>query len=149
MASRRLGSDYISQSFLGGIAKALWILPWADYEEEHGRHYSGQRLDDVAPNPPPSAFALAKKFAATLEHLNKKSLQQIWKEASKADGREADPEDLGFYLTMPAMGHGVSWTDDHERFYVLLPYVDSHVFKSGRTWRVDGEVSERLARPLA
>ena len=63
------------------------------------------------------------------------SLTEVWRRASAADGREADPNELGYYLTMQALGHGVAWDDDHAPFAVRLPRVEAMVSPSRRRGR--------------
>lgn len=44
--------------------------------------------------------------------------------AEQADGVAPDPEHFGRDLAMQAMGHGVSWFDDHKKFPIKIPHIE-------------------------
>lgn len=95
----------------------------------------------------------ARRFAAELSRLNRGTIVDLWRRASEADGREVDPEALGYYLTMQALGHGVGWTDDHEPFDVLLPSIEANAYRADRGWEFDvsmtrGQRSREIGRRL-
>lgn len=107
-----------------GMARCLFILEWSDREDEAGRHYPGQALEHVAPPTPREATDAAHNLAGRFEQLNGKSLVCLAGEAAQADGVTATGkfcDDFGHYLAMQALGHGVSWFDDHARFLLRFP----------------------------
>lgn len=115
---------------ISGMARALFILEWADWEEEAGRTYPGQALEHVAPPTPREAFDAAHNLAGRFEQLNGYDIRALLWQAAVADGRpHADPgkqyaENFGHYLAMQALGHGVGWFDDHARFPLRFPRFD-------------------------
>lgn len=57
--------------------------------------------------------------------MSTKSDLLAWFEASK---HWPSPANLfGHYLAMEAMGHGVSWADDHEPHGLRVPHMEFHV----------------------
>lgn len=47
--------------------------------------------------------------------------------AAEADGQDfedLDAREFGHYLAMQALGHGVSWFDDHARFALIVPSME-------------------------
>lgn len=107
-------------------------------EEQHqfaprGR-FSGVELMDVAPETPDYARLEAAKLLGKLESANGCSFAVIVWNAARADCGTAslgdcpehgyrcpiDESNFGHYIAMQALGHGVSWFDDHERFEVPL-----------------------------
>src|SRR5579872_4096881 len=69
-----------------GAARALFVLQWADREEEAGRSYPGKALEKVAPPTPREATDAAHNLAGRFEQLNGKSLARLCGEAAQADG---------------------------------------------------------------
>lgn len=141
------------KAFERGVLMALWVPAWADAFEEGGGKYppGSRRLEEIAPSAPLSAKKAAREFTRVLEKLNARKIGEIIWRAEDAEGRAVDPEALGYYLTMPSLGHGVSWTDDHPAFDVRLPSIEAYASKAGRGWdlSVSGlEDPERLARAL-
>ena len=131
-------------SFLLGAAKAFFVTAYADYVEEPeaeddrshlARASGGEDWMDCAPALPPNAFALAGELWANLEDSNPHvgcGVYSLADLARQADHDGIDPEEFGHYLAMQAMGHGVSWFDDHETFNIVIPpmEVSSHSFDS-------------------
>jgi hypothetical protein len=116
-----------------GTAKALWATIWADQMEELGlsSHLSGTEITDVMPEVPNEARALAEKFLAEVEKLNSKKLD--------------DDEELGWYLAMEAMGHRVSWNDDHEEHGLQLPHLDNNELADAADSAVRDEYDRELS----
>jgi hypothetical protein len=109
---------------INGMARILFVLEWSDREDEQGRHYPGQALEHVAPETPREAFDAAHNLAGRFEQLNGMALVRLLRQAADADGRKPDDryaDDFGHYITMQALGHGVSWFDDHARFPIRFP----------------------------
>lgn len=146
-----IGSDStFRDAFLLGAAKAFFVTAYADFVEEgHStdneltdderkarlalpRPGAGQDWMSYAPELPPNAYALAGELWAALEAANKESVYVLAAHAAKADAggndmasvNDIDAEDFGHYLAMQAMGHGVSWFDDHEEFEIEIPHIE-------------------------
>lgn len=112
---------------LDSMARTLFVCAWADAEEEAGRSHGGQELFDVAPETPPAAIEAALYFVGRLEQANGRGwsveamLWQAWEADGhgKPDGASVIPDryraDFGHCLVMQALGHGVSWYDDHAK----------------------------------
>lgn len=131
-----------------GLARALFVNAWSDREEEAGRTYPGEDLMDVAPETSDEATLHAAYVIGYIEAANKMPLAALYSQACKADGVKYEdvcasfrgepvaPTDgkkspdayaealerhttsFGHNLGMMALGTGVSWFDDHERFEV-------------------------------
>lgn len=114
-----------------GMSKALWATAWADHVEEHGcESLSGVELTEVMPIVPDAADRMAVDLSTQFSKLNgRKGLSELYKEAMKADEAEGrkqgSPEEFGSDLAMQAMGHGVSWFDDHAEFPIKFPSIDN------------------------
>jgi hypothetical protein len=149
-----IGSDStFKDSFLLGAAKAFFVTAYADFVEEADssdndldddarearkelpRPGAGEDWMDYAPEPPPAAFALAGELWASLETANKVSVYVLAERAEQADTEHMakchkckangfDAEEFGHYLAMQAMGHGVSWFDDHGDFELEIPHIE-------------------------
>ena len=147
-----IGSDStFRDAFLLGAAKAFFVTAYADFVEEgHStdneltdedraarlalpRPGAGQDWMSYAPEPPPAAYALAGQlwqgiadqkdiFGTRLNGFC--GVISLAERAKEADGEDPDPEEFGHYLAMQAMGHGVSWFDDHEEFGCEIPDIE-------------------------
>lgn len=139
-----IGSDSsFRDGFLIGAAKAFFVTAYADFvEDDHDdlsdderdaraelpRPGPGEDWEDYAPEPPPAAYALAGELWAGLHYVNGVSVYSLAERAREADGTDPDPEEFGFCLAMQAMGHGVSWFDDHGRFGIAFPHMEVSQF---------------------
>jgi len=140
-----IGSDStFRDEWLEGAARAFFVTAYADYVEEANstdndlthdermarlalpRAKAKQDWMNVAPTTPPNAYALAGELWAKLEHENKCNVYQLAALATLADGNkeDIDADSFGHYLAMQAMGHGVSWFDDHEKFDLKVPHIE-------------------------
>lgn len=147
----QIGSDSeFRDSWLEGAARAFFVTAYADYcDEGHSedndltdeereerlalpRATMGADWYDYAPATPPAAYALAGELWGKLETVNHASVYMLAERAKQADcdagkmtdNEEIDPEDFGRDLAMQAMGHGVSWFDDHANFEIKIPHVE-------------------------
>ena len=111
----------IRRAMLRGIEDALWLPAWASAVDELGERTPRHITRETADPAPRDVARAARLIAQRIERDNQASLAALHARASAADGRDADPEELGYYLTMQALGHGVGWTDDHAPFQVVLP----------------------------
>jgi hypothetical protein len=99
---------------------ALW-----GHNDGHPQPGGGQDWVDFAPETPPEALDAANLLAALITGRNGTKLESLLERAVKADGNpevnDKYLEDFGHYLAMQALGHGVSWTDDHAEFGYKSP----------------------------
>lgn len=128
---------------LEGMARALYVQAWADRQKERGKTYPGQNLMDVAPKTPIGAYLEAAILIGKLETVNRMSLYCLLAKAARADGRpNPEPDcayywnpnyckDFGHYIAMQALGHGVSWSDDHAEFGLIVPHIEFSLFVKG------------------
>jgi hypothetical protein len=112
---------------LHGMAKAIWVTSFANWCEEvpsrmrkHGPGPGGDWVD-VVDDPPASAEQAAADMAEAFREQNGVSMADLCERATGADGKNANSENFGHYMAMQAMGHGVSWFDDHRTFPVRFP----------------------------
>lgn len=139
-----VGSDStFRDSFLEGAAKAFFATAYADYVEEAdstdndldeterndrancARPGAGEDWMDYLPAIPPNAYALAGELWEALHKANGEAgVYSLVLRAEAADGKAPDAEEFGHYLAMQAMGHGVSWFDDHAKFPIKIPHVE-------------------------
>lgn len=116
-----------SGTLLKFIARTLFVCAWADEEENDGRSYPGQELFDVAPETPVTALVLAGVLLGRIEEQNHAPYYILIKRAADADAvtpEEIDEEQFGYSLAMMALGHGVSWFDDHAKFDLKVPNIE-------------------------
>lgn len=115
-------------TIMDGIATILWGDAWASHVEEHGcESLSGVEITDAMPIVPEAADRMAAKLVAELEEANGKSLEDLFKDAVKADSSAAGKEQrFGECLAWMAMGAGVSWFDDYEQFPIKVPSVENY-----------------------
>ena len=129
-----------------GAARAFWVDAYARHVEgegeacmpyedgfmascpafgTHARPGPQQDWTDFAPPTGPEAFEKARELVKQIEYgsllgrcLGTKFLMRY------------SPEDarlFGHYLAMEAMGHGVSWEDDHEPHGLRVPHMEFYV----------------------
>lgn len=121
-------------AIIEAMARTLFVDAWASAMEERGETHgwAGQDLMDLAPETSSEAKAAAAKLAAEFVALNGKSLTDLLEAAAAADGDAAlNPsyvESFGHNLAMQAIGHGVSWFDDHAEFPIEFPRSENDVF---------------------
>lgn len=139
----------LRDSILEGMARALWISAYmefignlheeglsTDQIEERGFPVAGggENWDVVAPDTPIDAEKAAHALAAAYAAANKvEDVTDILVWAIQADiavkPTELDDdyaELFGHYLAMSALGHGVSWFDDHEDFDLKTPDIATY-----------------------
>ena len=115
----------LRDEIMEAAARALFVNAWAQAWEDAGRStrsWAGQDLMDVAPPTNEDARQVVAGWVDKLEAANGASLDVLYERAAAANNNaiaegsnfnEASPKDFGYTLAMEAMGHGVSWTDDH------------------------------------
>lgn len=134
MASRSEALS-VEKSVLDGITFAYWAEIYIREQEEKAERTGkrtpwgpGEQIDPYIPKKVPAYVkAGAKEFAAILKHQNRTNLYGLYLMAESAPGkhrRQPDPFDFGYTLAMQAMGHGVSWFDDHPDFDIKIPHYE-------------------------
>jgi hypothetical protein len=117
-------------TIIEGMAAMLWALAWADHADEHRCcNLSGQDIMKVMPKVPSEAVVLAEKLVGGIEKVNKMPLDVIFAFACKADGIQMSrktAEEFGGDLGHMAIGSGVSWFDDHEKFPLKMTYGENY-----------------------
>ena len=128
---RSLLSQSYNREIMSAMARAAFVLEWANRMEEKGRSFSGQELMDVAPKKTSAAAgAWARGVAKAVVAANAPSLgvhyshdlTGLYSRAINELGYPHTPNRFGHDLAMQAMGTGVSWSDDttahHERIAI-------------------------------
>lgn len=133
-------------------ARALWVTAYASFVEEIGEDEAEERgLDragggedwmDVAPETPAEADVAAENLIAAFLDMNRMDeIENLFATAMVADGEDGidfddteTAESFGHYLAMMAMGEGVSWFDDHKRFDLNVPRIESHFDGEFYSW---------------
>lgn len=135
-----LGDFDASTEFQDGVASAIWADAFStaldglreDGYSELARELgpgAGDDLMDVLPPVPQAAINDARAFEAAVIDANGVDINTIIAWAQDADGVEyIDDEEFGYYIAMPALGHGVSWFDDHGDFDIKLPHWEPSVY---------------------
>lgn len=122
----------IDKSILEGMARALWADAWATHEENCGRCHSGEEITEVMPPVEEVARYEAARLYGKIECANHVDMAVIKRAAFIADGMtdvygspdcwtqatDEQCQELGWCLAMQALGHGVSWTDNHAEFFL-------------------------------
>jgi hypothetical protein len=124
----------VRQEIIAGIESILWASAWADHVEEHQcTNLSGMRIEDIMPSIPKEASRMAQDLARKYESMNGASLDTLYAIALKADGQtsypgsgKSSPEAFGDDLAFMAMGAGVSWFDEHDKFPLKKPYIEEY-----------------------
>jgi hypothetical protein len=142
--------DRLDIIIVTAMARALFVQAYASQQEElqaEGRRAKvakpGQDWMDVAPPTPQAALFAAHNLCGRFEELNGMEILALFAKALRADRADGRPSTLdaealrysdtdpqtpelarlfGHYLAMEAVGHGVSWFDDHERFELKFPF---------------------------
>jgi len=116
----------IQESMARAAYTDYWIAEQERRREEHGTPTPWGPGDEITEYVPkttrPSAKRWAKEVVAKYEAQTGFPIELLYWLAENAEGdhgREPTPDGFGWYLAMQAMGHGVSWWDDHPRFEPL------------------------------
>jgi hypothetical protein len=120
-------------TIIGGMAAMLWALAWADHADEHRcENLSGMDIMKVMPAVPDESVTVANDLVKGIEKANNTPLDVIFAVACNADGiqpSEKVAEKFGGDLAHMAIGSGVSWFDDHEKFPLAMPYGENYVLR--------------------
>jgi hypothetical protein len=125
---RKLFDNRNTEEFAEGAARAVWVQAWADHQEQKGKTLRGELMHQ-APATPLSAYVWAGELMGRLAELNKSDIHRLSVKAVEADlARRRDVPfsmvDFGHYMAMQALGHGVSWFDDHAQFAIKIPHME-------------------------
>jgi hypothetical protein len=111
--------------YIEGIAQALWATAWADWVEEldeddpRAVNLSGCEITQIMP-------VIPDKVKTEAAILLGRIIEKIGSHWFYGRFREfADDKEVGHYLAMEAMGHGVSLKDNHDIEYPKLPHVEN------------------------
>lgn len=136
-------------TIVDAMAKALFVSAYAGMIDRYCEDndcsyndlpnnvpYAGAGEDWMDNHPPVSDEAKEEAYniARQYESLNKKSIDALLEEAAEADGiwvEDIDSDyasEFGHYLGMMALGLGVSWFDDHEKFPLQEPNAEFHLW---------------------
>ena len=118
LSSHATKKDFDWSSFTDGAAFGFWASPYMSEVHSVGEDSreayralapsSGGKWDDVMPEPPPAAIAVAKKFTkAVKDKLTDEELGELSEKYS--------PYDAGYYGAMQSQGEGVGWFDEGVR----------------------------------
>lgn len=126
--------NHIKSAFIEGAAKAFFADAFASLYEEwcssgeeipdiFDGHVPGPGSDwmDYIPEVPTACYVEAGMLWEKIANLNNSNMYHIVTRALEAADIPTDPEEIelfGHYMAMQAMGHGVSWFDDHPEFQV-------------------------------
>ena len=121
---KKLFDNSFTEAFVEGAARAVWVQAWADHQESKGKALRGELMHQ-APATPLSAYVWAGELMGRIAEKNKTSIHVLAVRAAEADGTtDINVEEFGHYLAMQALGHGVSWFDDHAKFPLKLPHME-------------------------
>lgn len=120
-------SNTIDNEIIKSMAQAVFADQMANAIDELGEpSMSGENYYDHIGETPRVAFFKANEICGAIEHSNDgKTISQLYLEAIEADEIEDTKElrdEFGFKITMQALGHGVSWFDDHNDFEIKFPF---------------------------
>ena len=103
-----------------GIASILWGLAWGDHAEETScTNLSGCEITGIMPEIGPKAYTEAWRIVGATEQCSGSTLISILYACLRADGLDPEQcasehaERFGNCVAYAALGHGVSWFDDH------------------------------------
>lgn len=131
-----------TDEIVNGIAQILWALAWADHVEETDcQSLSGCQIEDHMPEIAPAAYAQAWYIAGRVNECSGCNLWSLLYACLRADGIDMDgdnareiaqqhAERFGNCIAYEALGHGVSWFDDHapcDKYKVPGVYIDLEI----------------------
>jgi hypothetical protein len=151
--------EYMSNTIVEAMARALFVSTYVDWAEEMNRQghdveiaCCGSDWMDVAPETTREAQDLAWYLLGRIEQANGTNIWALAAAAWRADFKSMDAEefccdrtlkfdkDFGHCLAMMAMGSGVGWWDDHVKFPLEVPYIET-AFEVGLDWPVEKEAT--------
>lgn len=119
------------QAFVDAVARAYFVDQWARSQEDKGRSFSGQDIMNVAPRTPRRFIGEAWRVVGHFECAARMSIHCIIAKVHRTEygaasgfGDDDFASKLGHYMAMQAMGHGVSWADDHKDLWFKVPHCE-------------------------
>lgn len=104
-------------------ARALWALAWSQAMDVlgHSDKLAGRDVYDFMPPIPGLAHVLAARVVALAEHRGGGNIHALYAKAKREPltlswHKPASEDRFGECLAYMALGHGVSWYDDHPEF---------------------------------
>ena len=154
-------ADELEDEVAEGMAVGLWANAWSDYVADlspaKARELGHPRSETWDDDDIPDAIDKAVKDLITLyeeandadilELLAQAETAEAKKERIRPDWQERNAHDFGFYLAHMALGTGLSWFDDREKF--PLARVDFEIHFDGEELWWDGKVRGGAYRPNA
>jgi hypothetical protein len=121
-----MATDDYTETILDAMARAFFVSAWANWEDEYGdTNLAGVELMDVAPETEKEAIDAAAKLYTEIEQINNIDLGEFIPPGfTESNYDDSAARVFGHYLAMEAMGHGVSWSDDHEAHGLNVPYLE-------------------------
>ena len=125
----------LESSLHDGIAAALFVPTWADYQEEIDGENPGPGGDwmGIAPESPYEAEQAARDFANQLARLNGEgNIITLLMQAARANGIKGDNLDgevayeFGWGMAMKSLGTGVSWEDNYKDTGIKTPHIEAY-----------------------
>jgi hypothetical protein len=140
-------------TIIESAARALFAQAYADAVEQgmiEGEHPGpgGEWLDVVPPTPKEFKDS-AKRLIEQIEKTAGMGIEGAYLAASTMHGthyKEPSAEDFGWYLAMEALGHGVSWADDHPDPGLDLPYWEASILGQRDYWLTNPTATARRPR---
>lgn len=108
----------MTRDIVDQMARTFWVNAWAQSIEEEGGVPAGpgEDLMDAAPPTHWRAYLKAWTYVDELAEANQMTPAGMYRQAlvrAALRDTEAIREKFGHYVAMEALGHGVSWRDDH------------------------------------
>lgn len=146
----------ISDTFVRGLATSIWGCAWADHVEEHGCYnLSGCEITEHMPEIPEIAYRMAERIMGMIEQANNMHVACLFAAAMQADGKTAlehrhyydrIAERFGECLGHMAMGTGVCWFDDHNRFDLKVPNCETYGLRVYANETCEEETNRKLCK---
>lgn len=117
----------VEETIANSIARTLFVSGYADFCEENDcgrRPGPGGDWSNTAGKTPAEFNLMAYRLIGAFEQMNGASLICVFASACRENSVEfkTPPQEFvtqyGHYMAMSSMGHGVSWTDDHEPHFM-------------------------------
>lgn len=125
-----------------GMAEIFWGDGWATHAEEHRcANISGEEITEIMPQIPARIYAFCERVMGKIEQANGTNEFALLYAALTADGKNPSElfeknrdefdrlaNEFGNGLAYMAMGSGVSWFDDHEKFDLEVPHCENEAY---------------------
>lgn len=150
----------LNKNIVYGMAETFWGEGWVSHIEnasEFGkkpcRQLAGENILAIMPPVPNPAMQMARRLARSFARKNQvNSVARLAIQAYRADWNEtflitSDQEIIdsitktylnrfGTCLARMSSGDGISWFDDHAKFAIKVPHIDTYSFQL-QYWALD------------